>query len=97
MSTRIKTDQWVWVVIQDPGADEQFLGQHDPERNVSFIPLFLDKEEAEQGLGVLSRDRSRKYEVQAIRFDDLSERAAENGFLLFVLNGKGDVLEKIGE
>ena len=22
-------DQWVWVVVQDPGEKEQFLGQHN--------------------------------------------------------------------
>ena len=84
----------VWVVIQDPGGSEQFLGQHDTEGNLSFIPAFLEKEEAEKGLELLQREKGRKYEVQAIQFEDLSHRAAEHGFRLFILNGSGDVLEK---
>ncbi|MBW2616806.1 MAG: hypothetical protein JRD02_11610 [Deltaproteobacteria bacterium] len=95
MSRLIKDDQWVWVVIQDPGGNEKFLGQNDEEKGISFIPTFLDKEEAEQGLTLMARDASRKYEVQAILFEDLSERAAENGLMLFVVNRKGEVLEKI--
>jgi len=92
----ISEDQWVWVVIQDPAGDERFLGQHDAEKDVSFIPVFLEKDAAKEGLSVLSRDSGHQYEVQSIRFDDLSARAAENGFVLFVLNEKGVVLEKIG-
>jgi hypothetical protein len=95
MSNLIKKDQWVWVVIQDPGGNEQFLGQHDDEKNESFIPVFLEKDEAQQGLNFLVREKGLKYEVQAIQFYDLSQRAAEQGFVLFILNGSGEVLEKI--
>ena len=95
MSELIKDDQWVWVVIQNPGGNEQFLGQKDEEKGISFIPTFLEKEEAEQGLTLMARDTGRKYEVHAILFEDLSERASENGLMLFVVNGKGEVLEKI--
>lgn len=95
MSELIKKDQWVWVVIQDPGGNEQFLGQHDDERNESFIPVFLEKDEAEKGLNFLVREKGLKYEVQAIQYDDLSQRATEHGFMMYVLNGSGEVLEKI--
>ncbi|UCF82035.1 MAG: hypothetical protein JSV50_12555 [Desulfobacteraceae bacterium] len=95
MSTLIEKDQWVWVVIQDPGGNEQFLGQHDDEKNESFIPVFLEKEEAEKGLELLQREKSHKYEVQAIQYEDLVERAAEYGFMLFLLSGAGEILDKI--
>ena len=95
MSKLIKEDQWVWVVVQDPGGNEEFLGQHDEERNESFIPTFLEKEEAEKSLTILPRAKGHKYEVQAILFEDLSLRAAENGFMIFILNGSGEILDKI--
>ncbi|MCD4718069.1 MAG: hypothetical protein K8R45_15180 [Desulfobacterales bacterium] len=95
MSKLLKDDQWVWVVIQNPGGNEQFLGQQDEEKGVSFIPTFVGKEEAEQGLTLMAREAGRKYEVQAILFEDLSERAAEHGLMLFVVDAKGEVLEKI--
>ena len=95
MSKLIEEDQWIWVVIQDPGGNEQFLGQHDDEKHESFIPVFLEKEEAQQGLSFLVSKKGHKYEVQAIQFYDLSQRAAEQGFMLYVLNGSGEVLEKI--
>jgi hypothetical protein len=70
------------------------LGQHDHEKNESFIPAFLDKEVARDGLRYLSTEKGHKYEVQAIRFDDLAQRAAENGFLVFILNESGEIVER---
>jgi len=95
MSKLIEKDQWVWVIIQDPGGIEQFLGQQDAKNDETFIPLFLEKEEAQQGLSFLVREKGLKYEVQAIIYEDLSQRAGEYGFMLFLLNGAGEVLEKI--
>ena len=95
MSKLIKGNPWVWVVVIDPGGNEQFLGQHDKEKDVSFIPTFLEKEEALQGLKHLASEEGHKYEVQAIRYEELARDSAENGFMLFILSGAGKVLEKI--
>jgi hypothetical protein len=88
-------DQWVWVVVQDPAEKEQFLGQHDKQDNISFIPAFHSKEEAQQCFMNMARQKGRKYEVQAILFEELSKEAAAAGFMIFLLNENGEVLEKI--
>ena len=95
MSKLIQGDQWVWVVIQDPGKNEQFLGQHDQEKDESFIPVFLDKDEAQRALEFLAREEGHTYEAQAILYEDLAQKAHENGFMLMVLSGSGEVLERI--
>ena len=88
-------NQWVWVVVQDPGGKEQFLGQQDQQENISFIPAFHTKEEAQQCFMSLARQKGRKYEVQAILHEELLKDAAADGFMIFLLNENGDVLEKI--
>ena len=88
-------DQWVWVVVQDPGSNEQFLGQHDEEENISYIPVFSDKEAAQQGLLNLTREQGHKYEVQAILREELIKDAAAGGFFVFLLSESGQVIEKI--
>ena len=93
--TSIKADTWVWVVVQDPGGAEQFLGQIDEENNISFIPAFYQKEDAEQCFLQLQRQKGLKYEIQAIFFDELSKDASKHGFLIFMLNAEGEIQEKI--
>ncbi len=95
MSEKIKADTWLWLVAENPGGNEQFLGQVDSESNISFIPAFLEKDAALQGLHLLSRDKKKKFEMQAIQYRDLAPKLAEEGFFLFVLDPEGNVLEKI--
>jgi len=88
----LKEDTWVWVVVQDPGGNEVFLGQHDEVNDESFIPAFLEKQDALEGLEKLARDKDKEYEVQAIRYHLLTRYAEENGFLIFMLNSRGEIL-----
>jgi len=91
----IQNDQWVWVVVQDPGGNEQFLGQQDDIKGISFIPVWLEKDAALAGMKLLARDQGVKYEVQAIQYETLAPKAAEAGYSLFVLDASGKVLEQI--
>jgi len=95
MSRWTEEDPWIWVVVQGPEQNEQFLGQHDRERDVSFIPFFREKEEGQAALSGLARDEELKHEVQAIRYRNLAEHAGRNGFRLFLLDGRGTILEKL--
>ncbi len=95
MTRTPKPDTWVWVVIQNPGKNEQFLGQHDQESDISFIPAFYQKEEAQQCLIHMATRRGTKYEVQAIFLGELAQEASRNNFQVFILNADGQILEKV--
>lgn len=95
MSHWTDDNPWIWVLVQDPEGNEQFLGQQDEEKNVSFIPLFQDKEVAREALFGLARDKNLHYQPQAIRYRLLASHAAEHGFQLFLLDRNGRVLETI--
>ena len=95
MHNGIKPDSWIWVVVQDPGGNEQFLGSQNKEDNVSFIPAFFEKEEAQQCLPHIPHQKGKKYEVQAIFFEELAKDALKSGFMIFMLNASGEILQKI--
>ena len=95
MDKEIKPDTWIWVIVQDPGVNEQYLGQLDEEKSESFIPAFQQKEDAQQCLIQMATDKGKKYEVQAICFDELVKDARKNGFMIFMLNEKGEMSQKI--
>ena len=95
MKNEQQEDQWVWVVVQNPGGHEHFLGQYDKQEDIAFIPTFHSKEEAQQCFLNMSRQKGAKYEVQAILYEELAKAAAADGFMIFLLNENGEVLEKI--
>ena len=93
----LKENTWVWAIVQDPEGDEQFLGQHDENNNVSFVPFFLQKEEAEQCISGLIKKPGHKYEIQAFLFEELKLFCAKEKAMLFLLNCAGEILNKISQ
>lgn len=91
----IEATTWLYVTIVKTGPSEQIVGQTDTENNISFIPAFLKKEDAQQAMFHLHLEKKKKYEVQAMIYDDLARHAAENGFMIFVLDEDGKVLERL--
>ena len=91
----IEANTWLYVAIQQKGPSEQIVGQTDSEHGISYIPAFYDKEAAQQAMFHLHLEKKRKYEIQAIIYEDLARHAMKNGFLIFVLNEDGQVLERL--
>jgi spore cortex formation protein SpoVR/YcgB (stage V sporulation) len=91
----IDATTWLYVAIFKDGTSDQIVGQTDGEHDISFIPAFLDKESAQQAMFHLHLEKKKKYEVQAIIYEDLAQHAAENGFLVFVLDEAGKVLARL--
>ena len=95
MSTHIKSHQWIYVVVQNPSSDAQYLGQHDDDADISFIPIFFEKEDALMCVNLMAKDKQKIYEVQAVMYQEVAAQAAAGGFHLFLLNKEGEVVEKI--
>ena len=95
MKKELKPDTWVWVVVQNPGPQEQFLGQEYQDQNVSFIPAFFKKEDAQQCLVQMTTQKGDKYEAQAVLYNELVKTAAKHEFMIFILNSDGEILQKI--
>ena len=95
MKKELKPDTWVWVIVQNPGPQEQFLGQEYQDQNVSFIPAFFKKEDAQQCLVQMTTQKGDKYEAQAVLYNELVKTAVKHDFMIFILNSDGEILEKI--
>ena len=95
MSDSEQNTSWVYVAIEDPGGYEKFMGLHDEQSGISYIPAFHEKETAMACLINLPRVPGKKYEVQAVMFDELAKDARNNGFLIFMLDAEGRILKQI--
>ncbi|MFW5908192.1 MAG: hypothetical protein ACOCR8_01015 [Desulfosalsimonas sp.] len=88
-------ETWVYVAVEDPGSHEKFMGLYDEKTRLSYIPAFKEKEAALACMLNLPRREGKKYEVHAIMLDHLAEDARNNGFLIFMLDAEGRILEQI--
>lgn len=91
----IKNDQWVWVIIQNPGVNEALLGQYDEQNDTSFIPVFTDRVSAEKALEKLVLEKKYSHEIQAILYEDLVTQVVHRECELFVLGNDGTIIEQI--
>lgn len=90
-------ENWYYVIIQDPAtSSEQYVGFSDDTSGEKFIPLFKTKDDATQCFKLLPKDIfNGKYAVQAVIEDDLFKVSRANGHTLYLLDGKGAILEII--
>ncbi len=94
MSNSISDTAWVYAIVKNPGAREQLVGFTDNE-GIRYIPIIKSKEDAEDFLSYTEREPGQKYEVQAIIYEDIKEYALNNNFIIFLVDKKGAVKEKI--
>ena len=90
----VNAEHWVYVLVQDPDAEAQILGQQETKTGLAYVPVFRDKDAALALAPHLAKPLGHRYEVQAILFDDLSSYARENGFWLFLIDDQGKVTER---
>ncbi len=95
MKEPIKKDAWVYIIIQNPDADEHILGLQEKENDTLFIPAFLKKEDAEDCFLNIPRPPGIKHQIQAIIFEELTDHAVKNNYEIFFLDNAGKLLEKI--
>lgn len=93
MAENEKNTGWVYVFVVNPGKDESFLGLHDAEQNIHFIPAFRTKEEANDCFLNLPREKGRKYELQAIHIEELHAAAASGNYAVAMVDQDGKIIK----
>ena len=93
MGEKEKIEGWVYVIVCDPGENEQFLGLIEKEKNVNFIPAFANKDAANDCFLTLPKEKGKKYEVQAIHIDELTEDATKNGLIVAMVDNDGNIIK----
>lgn len=94
MDAKEKVEGWVYVFVSDPGGNEEFLGLHDKEKEIDFIPAFEDKDAATDCFLTIQRKKGVKYEVQAVHIEELVETAEKNGFIVAIVDSDGKIVKE---
>ena len=95
MTNAIENNPWMWVIVEDRPGNEHYIGQQDEKTGVSFIPAFQSKEDALKGFHGIKQEKGGKNEVQAVRLKVLAKDCLDHGFMIFVLDSEGRILERI--
>lgn len=89
-------ETWFYVIIKNPGNEEEFLGFTDERTSEKFLPAFKTKEEAQKCFALMPRDIfNEKYEAQAVIGEDILMTAQEQGHKVYLLDEKGHILQHL--
>ncbi len=94
MAEKARDKGWVYVVVCDPDTQATFLGLHNTEKGIDFIPAFDSKEAADDCFLSLPKEKGRKYQVQAVLLEELYKDAERNGFVVAMIDNDGKVVEE---
>lgn len=87
--------KWYYTIVQNPGScTEQMVGFTDPETEEKFLPVFKTKDQAKSCFSLMPKDLFHgDYDAQAIIEEDLQSYAEKAGHRIYLLDGKGTVLD----
>jgi len=85
---------WVYAFVCDPGPKESFFGLFDEERNVNVIPVFRNKDDANDCFLTMPREKGKKYELQAVHIEDIQQIADTNSFVVTLVDGDGRLVQE---
>lgn len=96
LEAKVNLKDYVWVVVEVRGGSESFLGLADADGQ-TFVPVTAAKEQAYQLLAKLpAAGDGAQRQVEAIHRQRIAEEAARQGFLVYLVDETGRVVEKMG-
>lgn len=94
MADKANEKGWVYAVVCTQENNNHFLGLHNDEKDIDFIPVFESRDAANDCFLQLPREKGKTYEVQAVHIEELYEDAEKNGFSVALFDGEGAVVKK---
>lgn len=96
MSTADKQKDYVWVIVETLGQEDNFLGLNDTQSGETFIPVTTERE---QGLMLLGRlpgaVQGATRQVEAIHQQRILEAAGAEGFAVYLVDQEGRFLKRL--
>ena len=91
MNEAIDKNRWVYILIQNPGDNEEYVAFE--EDGVNFVPAFDTKEEAASWKQRVPGADESKLEVQAFFLTELRRETIERGYRIYILDNQGQKKE----
>ena len=85
--------EWVWVLAEIDG--NKLFAQEIVEHKRKFIPAFQSKEDAVLNAKQLLGSEYEKYQVEAIRINEVSKSAIKHDADIMILDKNGRIVETL--
>jgi hypothetical protein len=94
-SIRVDMEKYVWVITEEIGGNETFVGLSDPD-GAPFLPVCETKEDALVLLGKLPKGEGER-QAEAIHKEGLLNEARTEGFAVYLVDPEGVLKERLDQ
>ena len=96
MSKQKQDKNYVWVIVETVGQEDNFVGLNDTQSGETFIPVTADRDHALMLVGRLpAGPQGATRQVEAIHKDRLMEMAGAEGFAVYLVDQEGRLLQRL--
>jgi hypothetical protein len=96
MSMENKNADYVWVIVESAGQEDNFVGLNDTQSGETFIPVTAERDQALMLVGRLpSGPAGATRQVEAIHNARLLEMAGAEGFAIYLVDEQGRMLRRL--
>ena len=88
---------FVWAIAVGEDQSSELLALTDEKSGRNFIPVFVTKQDGQEGMGRLFTAGAPQGEIQAIPLEDLADQAFPAGLGILVLDKEGHILGEFTE
>jgi hypothetical protein len=92
-TTKVDQESYVWVITEQIGGEETFVGLSDPD-GAAFLPVCESKEDALVLLGRLPSGQGKR-QAEAIHKEGLITEARNEGFAVYLVDPEGLVKQRL--
>ncbi len=92
----IEPDQpdWLHVIVCSRDEQEYYMGLHDSNSDVDFVPVFQSREDADICLQSFSRKPGIGYQVMAVLTAEIIKNCSDRNYLVALVDQRGTILRQ---
>lgn len=87
---------WIHTIICSRDEMQYYMGMHDSESNVDFIPVFKQREDAETCLQSLDQKPGIDYQVMAVLHTELAKNCSDKNYSVALVDHSGKIIRQFG-
>lgn len=85
---------WLHVIVCRKDEQEFYMGMHDKNDNVDFVPVFESRDDAESCLESFGKQPGIRYQVMAILSSELIENCTDRNYLIALVDKHGAIIRQ---
>lgn len=94
MQQHAQQSDWLHVIICSKDEQQYYMGMHDKDSDIDFVPVFASREDADQCLLSLGQKNGIRYQVEAVFTTEILKNCSDRSYLVALVDKDGKIIKQ---